>query len=153
MVGVGGVLLDSIRVTSSSGRVVRVETQPIERERWSIDQVDQWLTELELEFYISEYSRSGFTGGLNWYRAMDLRWEQRKQFEGKKNPAPFFFIGSENDVDLEGFHGDNPLGQLKNQYSDIRAVEMINHAGHMVQMERPEEVNALIVKFLGMLKT
>ena len=111
----------------------------------------KWLNELELEFYISEYSRTGFTGGLNWYRAMDLRWEQRKPFEGKKNPAPFYFIGSEHDVDLEGFHGDDPLGQLKSQYSDLRAVEMIDHAGHMVQMERPAETNALIVKFLGMI--
>jgi pimeloyl-ACP methyl ester carboxylesterase len=110
-----------------------------------------WLGEIELEFYVSEYSRSGFTGGLNWYRAMDLRWAERRRFEGAKNPAPFFFIGSEHDVDLEGFHGHDPLGQLKDQYSDIRAVEMIGHAGHMVQMERPDEVNTLIVKFLGML--
>ena len=75
-----------------------------------------------------------------------------EQFEGKKNPAPFYFIGSEHDVDLEGFHGEDPLGQLKNQYSDLRAVEMIGHAGHMVQMERPQETNALIVKFLGMIR-
>jgi len=53
---------------------------------------------------------------------------------------------------LEGFHGEDPLGQLKNQYSDLRAVEMIGHAGHMVQMERPQETNDLIVKFLGMIK-
>jgi pimeloyl-ACP methyl ester carboxylesterase len=111
-----------------------------------------WLGEIELEFYVSEYSRSGFTGGLNWYRAMDLRWAQRRQFEGMKNPAPFFFIGSERDVDLEGFHGIDPLGQLKSQYSDLRAVEMIREAGHMVQMERAEEVNALILKFLATLR-
>jgi pimeloyl-ACP methyl ester carboxylesterase len=111
-----------------------------------------WLSEVELEFFVQEYSRTGFTGGLNWYRAMDLRWEQRKRFEGQKNPAPFFFIGSENDVDLEGFHGDDPLGQIKNQYADVRAVEMISHAGHMVQMERAQEVNALMLKFLATLK-
>jgi pimeloyl-ACP methyl ester carboxylesterase len=41
---------------------------------------------------------------------------------------------------------------LKDQYSDLRAVEMIKEAGHMVQMERAEEVNALILKFLGTLR-
>ena len=41
-----------------------------------------WLSELEMEFFVSEYARTGFTGGLNWYRAMDLRWAQRRRFEG-----------------------------------------------------------------------
>ena len=41
-----------------------------------------WLSEAELEMFVTEYSRSGFTGGLNWYRSMDLKWEQRRTFEG-----------------------------------------------------------------------
>jgi pimeloyl-ACP methyl ester carboxylesterase len=105
-----------------------------------------------MEFFVSEYSRSGFTGGLNWYRAMDLRWEQRKRFRGMKNPAPFFFIGSENDVDLEAWHGADPLGDIKRQYSDVREVAMLPKAGHMLQMERPREVNELILKFLKTLR-
>lgn len=43
----GAVLLDSVRVTSTATKVVRVETRPVERERWSIDQVDAWIVELE----------------------------------------------------------------------------------------------------------
>ncbi|MDP2341169.1 MAG: mucoidy inhibitor MuiA family protein [Deltaproteobacteria bacterium] len=43
----GAVMLDSIRVTTNGARVVRVETRPVERERWSIDQVDAWLATLE----------------------------------------------------------------------------------------------------------
>ena len=108
-----------------------------------------WLTELEMEFFVSEYARTGFTGGLNWYRAMDLRWAQRRQFEGVRNPAPFFFIGSERDCDLEAWHGDDPLGQLRLQYEDVRGVAMLAEAGHMMQMERPAEVNGWILKFLG----
>ena len=82
---------------------------------------------------------------------MDLRWAQRKPFEGVKNKAPFFFIGSEQDVDLEGFHGDDPLGQLRLQYEDVRGVAMLAEAGHMMQMERPAEVNGWILKFLAQL--
>lgn len=107
-----------------------------------------WLSALEMEFFVSDYARSGFTGGLNWYRAMDLRWQQRRQFEGVPNPVPFYFIGSENDTDLEAFHGDDPLAKLPAQYADLRGVAMVPHAGHMVQMERAKEVNALIVDFL-----
>lgn len=108
-----------------------------------------WISELELEFFVSDYARSGFTGGLNWYRAMDIRWEQRKQFEGVKNTVPFFFIGSENDVDLEAWHGDDPLGDIKHQYSDVRGIRMLSHAGHMMHMEKAQEVNEIIVEFLN----
>jgi pimeloyl-ACP methyl ester carboxylesterase len=111
-----------------------------------------WLTELEMEFFVSEYARTGFTGGLNWYRAMDLRWAQRRRFEGTRNPAPFFFIGSERDCDLEAWHGDDPLGQLRLQYQDVRGVAMLAQAGHMMQMERPVEVNQWLLKFLAQLR-
>ncbi|MBS0366911.1 MAG: alpha/beta fold hydrolase [Proteobacteria bacterium] len=111
-----------------------------------------WLGELEMEFYVSEYARSGFTGGLNWYRAMDLRWAQRRQFEGRRNPAPFYFIGSERDCDLEAWHGADPLGALRAQYDDVRGVAMLPEAGHMMQMERPREVNEWIVRFLAQLR-
>jgi len=85
-----------------------------------------WLSDLEMEFFVAEYARSGFTGGLNWYRAMDLRWAQRRRFEGQKNPVPFFFIGSERDCDLEAWHGSDPLGALRHQYEDVRGVAMLD---------------------------
>ena len=110
-----------------------------------------WLREWELEWYVSEYSRSGFTGGLNWYRAMDLRWEQRRAWRGIPNSRPFFFIGSENDVDLEAWHGADPLGQIRQQYSDVRRIEMLPHAGHMIQLERAGDVARLMVEFVGSL--
>lgn len=112
----------------------------------------RWLSELEMEFFVSEYARTGFSGGLNWYRAMDLRWAQRRRYEGVKNPAPFFFIGSERDCDLEAWHGEDPLGALRHQYEDVRGVAMVADAGHMMQMERPAEVNEWVVKFLAELR-
>ncbi len=111
-----------------------------------------WLEEWELEWYVAEYSRSGFTGGLNWYRAMDLRWAQRAAWRETPNPRPFFFIGSENDVDLEAWHGDDPLNAIHAQYADVRRIEMLPHAGHMIQLERPHEVGRLMVEFLGSLR-
>jgi pimeloyl-ACP methyl ester carboxylesterase len=108
-----------------------------------------WLTELELEFYVSEYARSGFTGGLNWYRSMDLKWAQRKPYEGRTSPVPAWFIGSERDCDLEGFHGPDPIALMRAQFPDLREVAMVPGAGHLVQMERPQEVTALMLRFLA----
>ncbi|MBO2457933.1 alpha/beta fold hydrolase [Actinomadura violacea] len=109
----------------------------------------RWMSDLELEFYVDAYSRSGFTGGLNWYRAMDLSWEHRKAYAGRKNPVPFYFIGSEQDADLEGWHGDDPLSKLHEHHEDVRDVRMLKDAGHMMQMERPEETTATMLEFLG----
>lgn len=110
-----------------------------------------WLSELELEFYVSEYARSGFTGGLNYYRSMDLKWASRKPYEGKQTAVPAFFIGSERDCDLEGFHGQDPISLFRAQFPDLRRVEMIAGAGHLMQMERPREVNALLLEYLATL--
>lgn len=107
-----------------------------------------WLSELEMEFFVSEYSRSGFTGGLNWYRSMDLKWQQRKPFENIQSQVPAYFVGSEQDVDLEGFHGDDPISLMRAQFPDLRRVTMIADAGHMVQLEKSAEVNALLLEYL-----
>lgn len=108
-----------------------------------------WLSELELEYYVSEYSRSGFTGGLNWYRSMDIKWRQRRATEGLHSPVPAYFIGSELDADLEGFHGDDPISLMRQQFPDLRRVDMIPEAGHLVQMEKPEEVTGLMLEYLA----
>jgi pimeloyl-ACP methyl ester carboxylesterase len=97
---------------------------------------------------VSEYSRTGFTGGLNWYRSMDLKWRQRKPYEGQTSPVPAWFIGSEQDCDLEGFHGPDPIALMRAQFPDLREVAMIP-GGHLVQMESPHAVNQLMLRFLG----
>ncbi|MFD0898848.1 alpha/beta hydrolase [Actinomadura sediminis] len=107
-----------------------------------------WLTETELEFYVADYSASGFTGGLNWYRAMDLAWEYRKSYEGRTT-VPYYFIGSEQDADLEGWHGDDPLNRLGDHHADVRDVRMLKTAGHMMQMEKPAETTATMLEFLA----
>ena len=111
-----------------------------------------WLSEMEMEIFVNEYSRSGFTGGLNYYRSMDLKWEERKPFEGVQSQIPAFFIGSELDCDLEGFHGPNPIELMRNQFPNLEAVDMIAGAGHLVQLEKSEEVNELLIKNLKIIE-
>src|SRR5690606_41202299 len=78
---------------------------------WSSDvcSSDLWLTVEEMDTYEAEYARTGFAGPLQWYRAMDVSWHARKEFERQTNPVPFYFLYSEHDPDLEGFHGRDPL--------------------------------------------
>ena len=108
-----------------------------------------WLSELELEVFVSEYSRSGFTGGLNWYRSMDLKWQQRKPYEGVTSEVPAWFVGSERDVDLEGFHGEDPIGLMRAIFPDLRDVQMIPGAGHMMPLEAADELNVILLGYLA----
>lgn len=108
-----------------------------------------WLESWEMDWLVAEYSRTGFTGGLNWYRAMDIRWQQRAAWRGQASAVPFHFIGSENDVDLEAWHGDDPLGTLSQHWSDVQSVRMVPRAGHMLQLERSADVTAALLEILG----
>lgn len=107
-----------------------------------------WLDAADMDIYEEAYLKSGFTGGLNWYRSMDLKWEQRKALEGKQSPVPAYFIGSENDVDLEHFHGDNPMAPMKAHFPDLRDARMIPEAGHLMQLECSDAVNAILIEFM-----
>ena len=84
---------------------------------------------------------------------MDLKWQQRRAYEKVQSAVPAFFIGSERDIDLAAFHGDDPLALMRAQFPDLRAVEMIPKAGHLVQMENPQAVNACLLQFLETLRT
>ncbi|MCX2982183.1 alpha/beta hydrolase [Halieaceae bacterium IMCC14734] len=111
-----------------------------------------WLSELELEFFVSEYSQCGFTGGINWYRSMDMKWEQRRPYEGVQSEVPAWFIGSENDVDLEGFHGDDPIAQMRAIFPKLMDVQMIPGAGHMIQLEATEALNVILLDYLARIR-
>ncbi|HMC39898.1 MAG TPA: alpha/beta hydrolase [Acidimicrobiales bacterium] len=107
-----------------------------------------WLTTAELDVLAGHFARTGFTGGLNWYRAMDLNWELMEPLADATVNAPAFFIYGEKDCDMEGFSGMDPIAAMRNRVPDLREVTEIPGAGHLVQLEATEQVNALIVRHL-----
>ena len=84
---------------------------------------------------------------------MDLKWSQCKAFENMQSEVPAWFIGSERDADLEGFHGQEPIALLHNAFPKLLVVTMVPKAGHMVQLERSQEVNQLLVEYLAEIHT
>jgi pimeloyl-ACP methyl ester carboxylesterase len=107
-----------------------------------------WLTSAELDYYVDEFTRTGFTGGLNWYRAIDLRWSQSEQLGSAPVSVPAFFLAGEKDVDIAGFSGRDPLERMRSLVPDLRSLVLVPGAGHLVQMERPAEVNEHLLRFL-----
>jgi pimeloyl-ACP methyl ester carboxylesterase len=102
-----------------------------------------WLTEAELEHYIEEFTRTGFTGGLNWYRNLDRNWSLTEHLDGARVAVPSLFIGGTQDPVLVM----SPPGVMDGWVTDHRGTVLIDGAGHWVQQERPAEVNEALIRF------
>ena len=105
-----------------------------------------WLTDADVEYLEAEYRRTGFTGGLNYYRNCDRNWELTPFLDGARIPQPTLFLAGENDPVLN-FLADE-FAALEQNAPNLSAKTLIPGAGHWIQQERPEEVNKLLIGFL-----
>jgi pimeloyl-ACP methyl ester carboxylesterase len=104
-----------------------------------------WISQDELDHYIGEFSRTGFTGGLNWYRNLDRNWETTAELAEAKITVPSLFIGGTADPVLTFSPTDRAAQLISGPYRQV----MIDGAGHWLQQERPDEVNATLLDFLN----
>lgn len=108
----------------------------------------RWLSTVELDVLTAEFERTGFTGGLNWYRALDHNWVLTADYADAEVTVPVYFLYGDSDPDMEGFSGHDPLVTMRRSVKDLRDVVKVADAGHLVQLERSDEVNAFILKSL-----
>jgi pimeloyl-ACP methyl ester carboxylesterase len=108
-----------------------------------------WLAEADLEFYAGEFARTGFRGGLNWYRNIDRNWELLAPWAGARVTVPALYVAGERDLVL-AFRGmDQLLPALPRFVPDLRKTIVLPGCGHWTQQERPAEVNAALQEFLA----
>lgn len=105
-----------------------------------------WLTPGDLDYFVAEFQRTGFRGGLNRYRNMDRDWQELPQLEGARVQQPALFMYG----DLDGVIAMNPAGPeiMRQNVPNLRGIVKLPGAGHWTQQERPEEVNAAMIEFL-----
>jgi pimeloyl-ACP methyl ester carboxylesterase len=108
------------------------------------DELPDWISQEELDHYISEFRRTGFTGGLNWYRNFDRNWEITPELAGAKISVPCLFIGGTADPVLVFMRTDRAREVIDGPYHEV----MIDGAGHWLQQERADEVNSTLLDFL-----
>jgi pimeloyl-ACP methyl ester carboxylesterase len=115
----------------------------------------RWLTEDELAVYAAEFSRTGFQGGLNWYRCTDSpkQHAELQIFSGRAIEVPACFIGGASDWGVYQFPGGFERMQTAEVCRDFRGANLIHGAGHWVQQEQPEEVARLLIAFLNEVHT
>jgi len=107
-------------------------------------QAPQWLGEEALARYVSEFDRTGFSGGLNWYRNIDRNWELTEGIAEAVN-QPALFIAGEKDYPPKMI-GEQDMDEC---VADLRGKVYLDGAGHYIQQERPQEVNRLLLDFLA----
>jgi pimeloyl-ACP methyl ester carboxylesterase len=106
-----------------------------------------WLTEPDIDVFADEYARSGFRGGLNWYRNIDRNWALTAPWHGAAIAQPALFIAGTNDAVITGSMGRRALDEMGNVVPNLQGKLLIEGAGHWIQQERPDEVNAALIDF------
>lgn len=109
-----------------------------------------WLSQDEFAYYVDEFRRTGFTGGLNWYRAYDHVWQEKQSRPDEPVTVPTMFLVGERDPVLQ-MMGSGALKQMEDLVPGLRDVHIIEGAGHFVQMEAAGEVNEAMLAFLARL--
>ncbi|XP_037668870.1 bifunctional epoxide hydrolase 2 [Choloepus didactylus] len=105
--------------------------------------LSKMVTEEEIQFYVQQFKRSGFRGPLNWYRNMDRNWQWGCRGVGRKILVPALMVTAEKDRVLlpeMSKHMENWIPHLKRGH--------IKDCGHWTQMERPTELNQILIEWL-----
>ena len=107
-----------------------------------------WLTENDIDFYVQEFTRTGFTGGLNWYRNHDLSWELLGAFAGARVTVPALYVAGDRDL-VGSFRGmEQLIANLNFFVPQLQRTILLSGCGHWTQQERASEVNEAIIEFL-----
>jgi pimeloyl-ACP methyl ester carboxylesterase len=104
-----------------------------------------WLSEDELAVYVEAFERTGFTGGLNWYRNIDRNWELTESVADRHVAQPAFYLTGE----LDPVRRFMPAAAMQGWVDDLRGEIIVPGAGHWVQQQAPEAVNAALLEFLA----
>jgi pimeloyl-ACP methyl ester carboxylesterase len=107
-----------------------------------------WLTQADLDYYVSQFERAGFRGGVNYYRNLDRNWALTEHLAGAQVTVPTLFIAGEQDLVIAGASTEALETAMAGAVPDLRGVELFPGIGHWVQQEAPEATNAAMLEFL-----
>ncbi len=112
------------------------------------EELPPWLTEADLDYFTAEFERTGFRGGLNWYRNLDSTWALSAPFQGKRIEQPALFITGDKDLT----RGNPEYEQrMRAVVPNLREVVTFPGVGHWTQQENPQGTNEAMLRFLGSL--
>ncbi len=110
----------------------------------------KWLPDEELQEYTRQFTRTGFQGGLQWYRcATDPQYRSELEtYSGRTIDVPSCFIAGASDWGVYQRPGAYEAMQ-STACTQMQGVHLVQGAGHWVQQEQPEKTSRLLLDFLG----
>lgn len=117
-------------------------------EKEDANKTKRWLSDDDLAVYVQEWTRTGFQGGLNWYRTSTdpAKLADLGMFTGKKIECPATFISGAKD--WGNYQEPGAIEGLPDTCTQFKGVKLIEGAGHWPQQEQPEKVVQEILSFL-----
>ena len=109
-----------------------------------------WLTNEELNVYVSEYNRNTFQGGLQWYRCSVEGVNQKAMslFAGCRITVPSLFMSGKKDWGI--YQTPGAIECMRDQVcTSMKDIVLIDNAGHWVQQEQSQAVIDTLSDFLG----
>lgn len=117
------------------------------------DPFPAWLTPEELDYYVDEFTHSGFFGPISRYRNHTRDFQYLQHFKARRIEQPAFFIAGTRDGAYNMFGmATDPLQIMRHFVPNLEGGHVLEGCGHWTQQERPAEVNALLVPWLTSLK-
>ena len=105
-----------------------------------------WMSDPHFDEYVAAFSAGGFRAPLDWYRCLDLNWAQTAFLQDARVRVPAAFMVGERDP-VRHYAGPHEAA-MKDWIPDLRVQRVLSGAGHWIQQERPDEVNAFLLDFL-----
>ncbi|XBJ14293.1 hypothetical protein VPH35_006353 [Triticum aestivum] len=109
-----------------------------------------WLTEEDVDYFGAEFERTGFTGGINYYRNLDRNCELAAAWADAKVQVPTKYVVGEGEITyhFEGVQEYIHGGGFKEDVPLLEEVVVLPGAGHFIQLERAQEVSDHIYDFI-----
>jgi pimeloyl-ACP methyl ester carboxylesterase len=108
-----------------------------------------WLSSDDVDVFVAEFAQSGFTGGLNWYRCLDLSWELSAAWRHAPVTVPALYLAGDRDLVVAFSGGPAMLDGLRGAVPGLREARLLPGCGHWTQQERPQEVSAAMIDFIA----
>ncbi|WCJ23460.1 alpha/beta-Hydrolases superfamily protein [Euphorbia peplus] len=108
-----------------------------------------WLSEEEVQYFTSKFEKTGFTGGLNYYRNLDLNWELTAPWTGAQVKVPVKFIVGDQDLTYNSLNNKDYIekGAFKKNVPFLQEVVVMEGVAHFIQQEKPTEISNHISDF------
>ena len=112
------------------------------------DTLPDWLTQEDIDYFVSQFEISGLRGPLNRYRAQNIDWEELENLPKTIAQPAFFITGTLDPVNFFVPSEQSLMDRIGSNYDNLILAEELEGIGHWTQQEAPQKVNELIISFL-----